>query len=215
MNFKRFDIDVLKSKNPVVVVFGKKWTGKTTLVEEILVKRNDKSTVFNEKFDEKTIDKVITDHVKELKTNAALQQLNSVDAEALGETLKTNAALSHWIVLDDVIFDNHAMTTKPLRKLFINGMCYRIGLVITMQYPINIPPDLRTNVDYVFVYRVSGCARDIIKKVYNMFGGFFDTFEKFESIYNEITSEPHRCMVIDTTKHSLKLEDVVYWYKVI
>lgn len=50
MNIKRFDIDALKSKNPVVVVLGKKSTGKTTLVDDLLARRNDNSTVFNERF---------------------------------------------------------------------------------------------------------------------------------------------------------------------
>ena len=40
-----------------------------------------------------------------------------------------------------------------MRLLFMNGRHWKIMLIITMQYPLGIPPNLRTNIDYVFILR--------------------------------------------------------------
>ena len=40
-----------------------------------------------------------------------------------------------------------------MRLLFMNGRHWKIILIITMQYPLGIPPNLRTNIDYVFILR--------------------------------------------------------------
>ena len=40
-----------------------------------------------------------------------------------------------------------------MRLLFMNGRHWKIMLVITMQYPLGVPPNLRTNIDYTFILR--------------------------------------------------------------
>ena len=42
---------------------------------------------------------------------------------------------------------------KMMRLLFMNGRHWKVMLIITMQYPLGIPPNLRTNIDYVFILR--------------------------------------------------------------
>ena len=39
-----------------------------------------------------------------------------------------------------------------MRLLFMNGRHWKIMLIITM-HPSGIPPNLRTNIDYVFILR--------------------------------------------------------------
>ena len=35
----------------------------------------------------------------------------------------------------------------------MNGRHYKILFILTMQYALGIPPNLRTNIDYVFILR--------------------------------------------------------------
>ena len=40
-----------------------------------------------------------------------------------------------------------------MRLLFMNGRHWKIMLIITMQYPLGVPPNLRPNIAYTFILR--------------------------------------------------------------
>ena len=40
-----------------------------------------------------------------------------------------------------------------IRGIFMNGRHWRITFMLTMQYCMDLPPDLRTNIDFVFILR--------------------------------------------------------------
>ena len=52
------------------------------------------------------------------------------------------------------------MSDKNIRCIFMNGRHYKIFLLITMQHGLGLPPDLRSNIDYVFIFR-----NNIVKSV--------------------------------------------------
>jgi hypothetical protein len=79
-----------------------------------------------------------------------------------------------------------------------------------MQYPLGIPPNLRTNIDYVFILRENIVSNR--KRIYDNYAGMFPTFEVFSQVMDQCT-ENFECLVIDNTSNSNKLEDCVYWYK--
>ena len=83
-------------------------------------------------------------------------------------------------------------------------------LVITMQYPLGIPPNLRTNIDYVFILREPYISNR--KRIYDNYAGMFPTFEAFCSVMDQCT-ENYECLVIHNNAKSNKLIDQVFWYK--
>ena len=52
-----------------------------------------------------------------------------------------------------IVYDNTWARDKLMRLLFMNGRHWKLMLVITMQYPLGVPPNLRTNIDYTFILR--------------------------------------------------------------
>ena len=57
-----------------------------------------------------------------------------------------------------------------IREIFMNGRHRHVTLVIAVQYVMDMPPDLRTQVDYVFALR-----ENVIKnreRLYRQFFGF-------------------------------------------
>jgi len=58
-----------------------------------------------------------------------------------------------FFVLDDLMYDTSWITYKTIKQLFMTGRHYDILFIITMQYPLGIAPTLRTNIDYVFIFR--------------------------------------------------------------
>jgi len=115
-----------------------------------------------------------------------------------------------FVILDDCLYDDKWTRDKLMRLLFMNGRHWKVMLVITMQYPLGIPPNLRTNIDYVFILRENiGGNR---KRIYTNYASMFPTFEAFCSVLDNCT-ENYECLVINNNSKSNKLQDQIFWYR--
>ena len=79
-----------------------------------------------------------------------------------------------------------------------------------MQYPLGIPPNLRTNIDYVFILREPYIANR--KRIYENYAGMFPTFESFCQVMDQCT-ENYECLVIHNNAKSNALKDQIFWYR--
>ena len=112
--------------------------------------------------------------------------------------------------MDDCLYDNSWSREKVMRLLFMNGRHWKIMLVITMQYPLGVPPNLRTNIDYTFILREPYITNR--KRIYENYAGMFTTFESFCQVMDQCT-ENYECLVIANNAKSNKLGDQIFWYK--
>jgi hypothetical protein len=115
-----------------------------------------------------------------------------------------------FVILDDCLYDASWSRDKVMRLLFMNGRHWKIMLVITMQYPLGVPPNLRTNIDYVFILREPYIANR--KRIYENYAGMFPTFESFCQVMDQCT-ENYECLVLNNNAKSNRLDDQVFWYK--
>ena len=79
-----------------------------------------------------------------------------------------------------------------------------------MQYALGIPPNLRTNIDYVFLLR-ENIVRNR-KQLYEQYAGMFPSFDIFCQVMDQCT-ENYECLVIHNNAKSNRLQDQVFWYK--
>ena len=220
LQLKKFDITSIKD-DKIVVLIGKRGTGKTELLKDILYFKRDFpiGTVINptesanknfsslvppifihEEYRPEIIDNVLkrqTMIMKKINKEIQLYGRSNIDPRA-------------FLILDDCLYDNAWKKDKNIRYIFMNGRHKKLFFLVTMQYVLGIAPDLRTNVDYVFI-----CRENIIanrKRLYDAFAGMFPTFEIFCSVMDACT-ENFECLVIDNTSRSNRLEDQVFWYK--
>ena len=115
-----------------------------------------------------------------------------------------------FLLLDDCMYDKKFMKDTCIRKCFMNGRHWKIFFMLTMQYCMDLTPDLRANVDYVFILR-----ENIIQnreKLYKSFFGIFPTFDMFNQVMTACT-ENYECLVLDNTSKSNRIQDCVFWYK--
>ena len=115
-----------------------------------------------------------------------------------------------FLIIDDCTYDKKMLKDPNMRAVFMNGRHWKIWLVMTMQYMMDMGPDMRTNIDYVFVLR-----ENIIQnreRLYKSFFGIFPTFDMFNQVMDQCT-ENYECMVLDNTSHSNRIEDCVFHYK--
>jgi hypothetical protein len=210
-----------ENKGPVVVLLGKRDTGKSFLVRDLLYYHQDipigtviSGTEEGNGFYTKMVPKLFihNEYNTAIIENVLKRQrtvLKQVKKEM--ETFKRSSIDPRaFVILDDCLYDATWTRDKLMRLLFMNGRHWKIMLVITMQYPLGIPPTLRTNIDFVFILRENYIANR--KRIYENYAGMFPTFESFCQVMDQCT-ENFECLVINNNSKSNKLQDQVFWYK--
>lgn len=229
LKLKKFDIKSIKfpltkvheSSGPTLVCLGKRHTGKSIMCRDILyhhqsipmatvISSTEEMNEFYGGFVPKLFihfeyNTLIIENL--LKRQRALIHQVKQETKDFG---KSNIDGRTICILDDCLFDNSWASDKMMRFLFMNGRHVRVMLIICMQYPIGIPPNLRSNIDYTFILRDNNMGNR--KKIYEHYAGIFPTFDSFCQIMDQCT-ENYECLVIDNTSTSNKLEDNVFWYK--
>jgi hypothetical protein len=114
-------------------------------------------------------------------------------------------------VTDDCMFDKGVMKSKAQAQLHLNGRHYLATAFNTTQYALLIPPNIRTNVDYVIALRESNLVNR--KSLWQNYFGVFSTFKEFEVWFGQCTQN-YGVMVMDRTQASGLLQDMVTFYKV-
>jgi len=97
-----------------------------------------------------------------------------------------------------------------MRSIFMNGRHYKLMFILTMQFALGVPPNLRTNIDYIFILRENIVSNR--KRLYDHYAGMFPTFEMFCKVMDKCTQN-YECLVINNSAKSNKLEDQIFWYK--
>jgi hypothetical protein len=115
-----------------------------------------------------------------------------------------------FLLIDDCMYDKKNFRSPLIRELFMNGRHWDLFVLITIQYLMDITPEIRTNTDYIFALKEN--IRKNREKMYKEFFGVFPSFAVFDELFLEVTQD-FRCLVLDNTVPSTKIEDCVFWYK--
>tara|TARA_Y100000748_G_scaffold302493_1_gene304843 strand:+ start:25 stop:861 length:837 start_codon:yes stop_codon:yes gene_type:complete len=218
LQLKKFDMSSI-APDKVVVMIGKRNTGKSFLVKDLLwyhrqipvgtvISATESANCFygnmvppifiHNEYNEDIIQRVLT------------RQERLIHKKRHGGH---NAALinpSAYLILDDCLYDNSWTRSKHIRSLFMNGRHFKMFFIITMQYALGIPPNLRTNIDYVFILRENIVQNR--KRLYECYAGMFPNFEVFCQIMDQCT-ENYECLVINNNAQSNRIDEQVFWYK--
>ena len=226
LELKKFDMKDISFKpnenqGPVIVLIGRRDTGKSYLVRDLLYYQQDipigtviSGTEAGNGFYGNMVPKLfIHDEYNSaiieniLKRQKIVMKHMKKENESYG---RSNIDPRTFVILDDCLYDNSWARDKLMRLLFMNGRHWKIMLVITMQYPLGVPPNLRTNIDYTFILREPYIANR--KRIYENYAGMFPTFESFCQVMDQCT-ENYECLVVANNAKSNKLEDQIFWYK--
>jgi hypothetical protein len=211
LRLRKFDPSKM-GDNRVAIFIGKRGTGKTTLVTDILYhKRHIPAGVVMSGTEEGnghygTIvpdSYIYPDFDKDVVEKIISRQRRIARNKSDGDSRV-------FMLMDDCLYDRKITREKCIRSLFFNGRHWSIFLLITMQYCMDMGPDLRSNCDYVFVCREN--IRTVRERIYKSFFGIFPTFDMFCQVMDACTTD-YQCLVLDNTSTSNSVEDCVFWYK--
>ena len=202
---KNFDIE--KMIEPFSIgIFSKIATGKSFLTKELVYHKRHIDSVIAINETEKS-NHFYTDFISE--NNVYSEYDSSILSNIYEKQFKLNNEL--LLIMDDCISPKGTWSKDPnITELFFNGRHHRISFMLTMRYPVGIPPEMRSNFDYIFLL-----AEDTInnrKRLYEHYADMFPSFDIFQQVFSDIT-ENYGVMVIDNRGHSKNITDNVFWYK--
>lgn len=220
LELKKFNPAKIESDS-VVVFIGKRNTGKSYCMKDILnhhrdipagivISPTERANGYFEKFIPKML---IYDECEDGIIKKFLDRQIKISTERKKQIKKSgNSQIDAraFFILDDCLYDKRWINDINIRSMFMNGRHYKIFFLITMQHALGLPPVLRNNIDYIFIFR-----NNILKekqKIYDHYAGMFPSFEVFNQVMNQ-TTENYECLVIDNKIQSNKLEEQVFWYK--
>lgn len=226
LELKKFDMRTItfrpeESKGPTIVLIGRRDTGKTYLVRDLLYHHQDipigtvisgteagngfyaahvPKLFIHDEYNTILIENVVRRQriaINQMKKELEIYKKSTIDPRT-------------FVILDDCLYDQSWTRDKIMRMLFMNGRHWKVMLIITMQYPLGIPPNLRTNIDYVFILREPYMTNR--KRIWENYASMFPTIESFCSILDQCT-ENFECLVINNNTKSNKISDQIFWYK--
>ncbi len=220
LSLKKFDITQIQDDN-VIVLLGKRKTGKSFLVKDIMYYHRDipvgtviSGTESANCFYGHIVPRLfIHDEYKPEIVENILKRQKEINKKANKEKSQYGSSSIDpraFLIMDDCLHDSCWKKDKNIRYIFMNGRHQKIMFILPMQYPLGVPPDLRTNIDYTFILRENNFNNR--RRIYENYASIFPTFDVFCTVMDKIT-EGYGCLVVDNTSKSNKLEECVFWYE--
>ena len=217
---KKFDISSMVDHCTIAMI-AKRATGKSFLTREIMFKkrniasavaisRTEKLNCFYSDFipdsyiyPEYTSDILSRIYERQAKMNEDNKRRVKEKKKPKDDTL--------MLIMDDCMSSKGTWLKDPnILELFFNGRHHHVSFILTMQYAVGIPPEMRSNFDYIFLL-----AEDSVnnrKRLYEHYAGMFPTFDIFQQVFTDVT-EHYGMMVINNRIHSKNITDKVFWYR--
>lgn len=223
LSLKSFNMrDICLGSNFNAVVVGKKGSGKSTVIQDMmyyLSKSNvpricvfsgtESANGFFSKYVPPTfifsgdnVEQKLMDVVENQKNVSVRKNVGEIDRDADTRVV---------IVLDDLGFKKKLFSSDVMKEIFMNGRHHGIILITAIQYVKCLTPALRTNTDVVFVMKQNDeCSRI---SLYESFFGIFEKKAEFKNVLEGCT-ENFSAMVMDNRgAPSNHIPAHVFWYK--
>lgn len=206
--------------NPAIVIIAKRGSGKTFVCRSIIdalkdipvgviISRSEKlDSFYKEFFPDAFIYHEGCPHVFKKILARQVRIINkSKELARQGKKIDTRLLL----LMDDCLSDSKEWSKdNAMREILFDGRHYHITYVLTMQAPLEIPPNLRSNFDYVILMHTD-IVNDRIK-LYKNFAGMFPNERIFTNFFNQLTNN-HGAMVLKmrANSHDGLLDKVLYF----
>lgn len=214
MSYKVYKLDPRKLSNTGVFVFvGRRKSGKTILMRDILYhKRNVFKKVLVMTSNEDTV-KDFAQHVPELFIRKGFDPhlLEQIKAKQEHD-VRRGICKPLLIVLDDLGFAAKSIQKAPvIKELFMNGRHFNISLMFSMQYCKAFEPDLRSQIDYIFLAFEKNPQNRA--RIFEAFNTIFETKREFDHVMRSCTQNYEFMVMNNESASSDLVSDNIFWYK--
>ena len=216
LKIKKFDISKM-APDAVVLLVGKRGTGKSTMLKDILY--NMRHTLYAGVAMCPTEDSVEGENglssfippslVHDKYKPEVIRRLLNYQKKFIKANSKEKAKRM-FIVLDDCMYEKNVMKGEEMREVHMNGRHRKLFFINAVQYMMDIPPALRTNIDYVFALKenIIGNRERLWRHLFGMFKDYASFGATMDTLTNGFSA-----MVLDNKVRSTNVEDCVFWYE--
>jgi hypothetical protein len=201
-----------KSRGSKIIIVGKPGSGKSTLLKALLKSKSDIIKIgiamsgsegandfykeffpglfVYDEYDDSTLVKVIE------------RQKEIINSKYVDEAEK-------WmtLILDDCADQSSVFRQQIQKTLFKNGSHYKLLYILCMQFALDMPLNIRTAVDGVFLFRETNL--DSLKLLHINYGGVIPSFDLFKQLMTSHTGN-HQCLYINNSMQSNNWRDCVF-----
>lgn len=196
-----------------IVVIGKAGVGKSTVIQALLASKAHLAPVIqvfngteesNGSYSSKCPGVFVYD---KLDLNAMIQFKNR--QTIAGKHIPENP----WAiqVIDDCTDDPKQLRHPIFQAYYKNGRHWHMIHILSLQYSLDIMPNIRSNIDYTFIMRES--SKKNRKKLYeNYCPDCVETQEDFNALMDALTGD-YGALVVCNRTTSNKIEDCIFYFK--
>ena len=206
---KKFDPSTFR-EHRITFLIGKRHTGKSSLMIELLSRMPKPDFVLGFSPTDDTLE-VFKQFIP---SSCVFSQFSHDKLERLlalqRELIRRGKHRSVLLILDDCLYQKSVLKSTAMRDLFFNGRHLNVGLICACQYMMDISPEMRTNIDYLFTMREATISNR--QKLHKFFFGQFSTFQEFDRVMAACT-QSYSALVMDSTVASTRPCDCIFWYR--
>ena len=210
VNIRKFDPSKMRP-NSIVLLLGKRGTGKSTLLKDLMFHMRHK---LDFGLAMSPTEECTSDLSAYLPSSCIYGNFCSDKVETLLEeqrrAVRRGRSRHVFLLLDDCMYDKKVLKGTNIRNLFMNGRHRKIFFISCQQYVTDMPPELRGQVDYVFALREPIISNK--ERLWKFFFGMFSSLQDFTQVMDRCTQN-FDCLVFDSTAKSTEVEDCVFWYR--
>jgi len=220
LELKKFNPQEMKQDN-ITLHIGRRRSGKSFLLKDLISYHKDikiglviSPTEVSNQFFQKFIPNILIydEYTPEIIQRFLDRQIKVTKQrnDEIKKYGKSDIDPRAFIILDDCLYDKTWQNDKNIRSIFMNGRHYSIMTIITSQTSLGLNPTLRSQIDYVFIFK-----NNVLKereKIFNHYAGICNSFEVFNKIMDN-TTENFEVMVIDNTTQGNNITEQIKWYK--
>lgn len=207
---RRFDISQMKPDG-VTLVVGKRGTGKSSLLLDIFSNQRRAWDIVMAFAGSIEARESLRTCIPSPFVHKGFSQDILAQFVAQADKLKEDGIeRSFCAILDDCMYDKKILKNNIIREIFMNGRHLNMGFFFAVQYLMDIGPDLRCQIDYIFALKENIVSNR--KKLWNFFFGVFENYQDFSVVMDRCTND-YECLVLDNRVCSNNVEDCIFWYK--
>ena len=206
---KQFDIKTFQGDLAHnIFIIGRRSTGKSILIRDLLYNyqknKTTNGTIVTQSYEK-------NNYIEKIPNSSIFDQYDDSIIENAITTLR-RPITNTFLVLDNCMYNTTWTRDRFMRMIFTNGRIWKLTFIMAMDYPLAIPPFLRCNTDYIFLFIETNMSNK--KRIWeNYTFDIFPSFEMFCDIFDNAIMEEYNTLVIKNTKEQCELCDKIFWYK--
>jgi hypothetical protein len=210
---KSFDMEKRFRDDYAIALIGRRGTGKTTVILNILhaIRHFQWGVIMC------GTNKTLVEYSKRIPDCFCYKGLDTKLLDAILDHqnikfLSGQPCEPIFVILDDLSFNRKALTANAtVAEYLMNGRNANVFFVISMQDCKQVGPDFRDQFDIVFIMPAK--KEKTVERIYEGYNTCFDSFKEFKQVFRACAPVKGSAMVVEVTGVDTKVEDTIFHYK--